>query len=72
MDKIRKAVKIMSLVRIIAMVLLLAAVILYFTQPAYAMYPAMAGFIMIAFINLPLNFWVNWQLRRKKEGNDKS
>ncbi len=72
MDKIRKALKTMSLVRIIAMVLLLAAVILYFTQPAYAMYPAMTGFIMIAFINLPLNFWVNRQLRRSKEGNDKS
>ncbi|HSG68689.1 MAG TPA: hypothetical protein VK994_08280 [Bacteroidales bacterium] len=76
MDKIRKAVRIMTLVRIAALVLLLAAVILYFTYPAYAMYPAIIGFAMIALINLPLNFWINRRQRkeeiRKFEAEDKA
>lgn len=57
----------MALVRIIAMALLLVSVIFYFTAKEYAIYPAALGFIMIALINLPVNIWINIQLRKAKK-----
>lgn len=59
-----KATKIMNLVRIIAVVLIIAAAVLYFTAKDYAFYPAIAGFAIIALINLPLNIWL--ALKREK------
>lgn len=55
----------MNLVRIIAVVLIIASAILYFTAREYALYPALAGFAMIALINLPLNIWL--AIQREKE-----
>jgi hypothetical protein len=52
------AVRIMKLVRIIAVVLIIVSAALYFTAKEYALYPAIAGFAIIALINIPLNIWL--------------
>jgi len=67
--KIEQAVRIMKIVRIIAMVLIITSLVLYFTAKEYALYPAIAGFAIIALINLPLNIWLAVQRGklRKKE-----
>jgi len=62
-----KAIRTMNLVRIIAVVLVIASAILYFTAREYALYPALAGFAMIALINLPLNIWLAIQRERGRK-----
>ncbi len=52
------AVRIMKIVRIIAVVLIIVSAVLYFTAKEYALYPAIAGFAIIALINIPLNIWL--------------
>lgn len=62
----------MNLVRIIAVVLIILSAILYFTAKEYALYPAVAGFILIALINLPLNIWLAYKREKlRKEERDK-
>ena len=55
------------LVRIVAIVLVIASGILYFTAREYAFYPAIAGFAIIALINLPLNIWLAMKRERMKK-----
>jgi hypothetical protein len=63
----KQAVRIMNIVRIFAVVMIIASAILYFTAKQYAIYPAIAGFAMIAFINLPLNIWLAFKNERAKK-----
>lgn len=66
------AVRIMNLVRIIAVVLIIIGAVLYFTAKEYALYPAIAGFAIIALINIPLNIWLAVQRGKlRKEELDK-
>jgi len=65
--KIEQAIRIMNLVRIIAVVLIIASTILYFTAKEYALYPAIAGFALIALINLPLNLWLAYKRERQRK-----
>lgn len=66
------AVRIMNLVRIIAVVLIIIGAVLYFTAKEYALYPAIAGFAIIALINIPINIWLAMQRGKlRKEELDK-
>ena len=67
MDKQAKAIRIMNLVRIIAVGLIIASAVLYFTAKEYAIYPAIAGFAIIALINLPLNIWLAIQREKARK-----
>lgn len=57
----------MNLVRIIAAVMIIASAILYFTAKEYALYPAIAGFAIIALVNLPLNIWLAVQREKQRK-----
>lgn len=57
----------MNLVRIVAVVLIIASAVLYFTAKEYALYPAIAGFAIIALINLPLNIWMAFQREKERK-----
>lgn len=65
--KIEQAVRTMNIVRIIAVVMIIASAILYFSAKEYALYPAIAGFAIIALINLPLNIWLAIQKEKNKK-----
>jgi hypothetical protein len=65
--KPKQAVRIMNIVRIFAVVLIVASAVLYFTAKQYAIYPAIAGFAIIAFINMPLNIWLAFKSERAKK-----
>jgi len=65
--KIEQAIRIMNLVRIIAVVLIIASTILYLTAKEYALYPTIAGFALIALINLPLNLWLAYKRERQRK-----
>lgn len=67
MEKINRAIRIMNIVRIVAAALVVASAILYFSAREYAIYPAIAGFAIIAFINLPLNVWMATQRGKIKK-----
>lgn len=62
-----KAIKTMNLVRIIAVVFIIVSAVLYFTAKEYALYPAIAGFAIIALINLPLNIWLAVQREKARK-----
>ena len=72
MDKVRKAVRIMNIVRIVAVVLIIASAALYFSAKEYSLYPAIAGFAIIALINLPLNIWLAIQKEKDKKAQMKN
>ena len=57
----------MNIVRIIALILIIASVILYFTAKEFALYTAIAGFAVIALINLPLNLWLALKREKKRK-----
>lgn len=57
----------MNLVRIIAAAMIIASAILYFTAKEYALYPAIAGFAIIALVNLPLNIWLAVQREKQRK-----
>ena len=63
----QKAVRIMNLVRIVAVVLIIVSAVLYFTAKEYALYPAIAGFAIVALINLPLNIWLAIQREKARK-----
>jgi hypothetical protein len=62
-----KAIRTMNLVRIVAVVLIIVSAVLYFTAKEYAIYPALAGFAVIALINLPLNIWLAFQREKQRK-----
>ena len=65
----KKALQLIKIIRIIAAILIIVAIILYFTAKEYALYTAIAGFAIIALVNIPLNLWITYQNGkiRKKE-----
>ena len=69
MEKIKKAIRIMSIIRIIAVILIISSAVLYFTVREYALYPAILGFALITLINLPLNIWLAIKKKQTRKGN---
>jgi len=57
----KKALQLIKIIRIIAAILIIVAIILYFTAKEYALYTAIAGFAIIALVNIPLNLWITFQ-----------
>ena len=51
----KKAIRLMTIVRILAAIMVVATAALYFTYRELALYPAIAGFALIALVNVPLH-----------------
>ncbi len=60
----KKAIRLMTIVRILAGLMVLATAALYFTNRELAIYPAIAGFALIALVNVPLH--IRMALDREK------